>query len=35
MSISLRDLLLIVPFCVGETFMLWALWNFFMASHRR
>jgi hypothetical protein len=30
-----RDLLLVVPVAFAEVFLLWALWNFIRASHRR
>jgi hypothetical protein len=35
MSLSYQDLLLIIPFGLGEAFMLWALWNFLKASQKR
>jgi hypothetical protein len=35
MSVSIHDLLLVVPFSLGEAFMLWALWNFLKASQKR
>jgi hypothetical protein len=35
MSFHYRDLFLIVPFGLGEAFMLWVLWNFYKASQRR
>jgi hypothetical protein len=35
MSLSYRELLVIVPFGLAEAFMLWVLWNFHKASSRR
>jgi hypothetical protein len=35
MILTYRELLLIVPGVLGESFMLWALWNFLRASGRR
>jgi hypothetical protein len=35
MTLTYRELLLIIPAVLGESFMVWALWNFLRASGRR
>jgi hypothetical protein len=35
MSSSYRDLLVFIPLAIAELFVLWFLWNFIKASHKR
>jgi hypothetical protein len=35
MSSTYRDWLVFIPLAIAEAFMLWFLWNFFKASHKR